>query len=50
MTIMTATAATHTPSLFAAIIAAVMQAFDALHEAQWRAPWTDSDQRWAACR
>lgn len=39
MTITISTAATHTPSLFAAMIAAVMQAFDALHDAQWRAPW-----------
>lgn len=33
------TVATHRSSLFAALRAAIMQAFDALHDAQWRAPW-----------
>ena len=42
--------ATHRSSLFANTLAAVLRAFDALHEAQWRAPWNDADQRWAACR
>ena len=49
MTISISATATHTPSLFAAVIAAVMQAFDALHDAHWRAPWANSD-RWAVCR
>jgi hypothetical protein len=39
MSATTIAAATHRPSLFAALLAAVMQAFDALHDAQWRAPW-----------
>lgn len=39
MTTAYATVATHRPSLFAALLAAVMPAFSALHDAQWRAPW-----------
>ncbi len=42
--------AAHRPSLFAKALAAVLQAFDALHDAQWRAPWQDADQRWATLR
>jgi hypothetical protein len=32
-------AATHRPYLFAALLAAIMPVFNALHDAQWRAPW-----------
>jgi hypothetical protein len=32
-------AATHRPSLFAALLAAIMPAFNVLHDAHWRAPW-----------
>ncbi len=50
MTIAISATAAHTPSLFAAVIAAVMQTFEALHDAQWRAPWADHDARWATLR
>ncbi len=39
MSITIADAANHTPSLFAAVLAAVFRTFDVLHDAQWRAPW-----------
>jgi len=39
MTTAFATTALHRPSLFAALLAVIMPAFNALHDAQWRAPW-----------
>ncbi len=50
MTTTFAAAAAHRPSLFAAAIAAIAQAFDVLHDAQWRAPWNDAADRWATLR
>ncbi len=33
------------PAAIAAIAATIREAFDALHDAQWRAPWDEPGQR-----
>ena len=43
-TTMTATAS-HRQSLFSTLSAWLMQAFDALHDANWSAPWAATARR-----
>lgn len=37
-------------AVFAAAAATIREAFDALHDVQWRAPWDEPGKRWVNLR